>query len=77
MTYWMQIASGFLHPSSFSCQIYVESHLSSTQPQLLPPMLTDELEFQVEPAAVVAIRKSHKEVLIHWKDLSNFSAATL
>lgn len=50
---------------------------SAVSPQPLPHMLTDDLELQVEPAAVIAVRYSSSgmaEVLIQWEDHPDFEA---
>lgn len=46
--------------------------------QPLPPVLTEELEVQVEPDAVKAVRTNpagNIQVLIHWKELPDFEAS--
>ncbi|KAJ1410955.1 Chromo-like domain superfamily [Sesbania bispinosa] len=46
-------------------------------PRPLPPMLSENLELQVEPVGVLAARNNHSgtvEVLLQWKDLPAFEA---
>lgn len=65
-----------IHPVFHVSQLKGSLH-SSIPIQPLPPFLTEDLELQVQPAAVLSVRPlvdGSQEVLIQWKDLPLFKA---
>nr|KYP41568.1 hypothetical protein KK1_037051 [Cajanus cajan] len=65
-----------IHPV-FHVSLLKKALSPSATPQPLPPMLSEELELQVTPTAVKAVRNTTHgiaEVLIQWTDLPEFEA---